>query len=154
VKEAQVTITILNWLKQNGWHIVCYDFPQSGTGTLIHPNSDDKRRTKNKGGIIPDIVAVKEMTAVYFENKSSYTASDFEKIREIKLNGNYSHGLSELLALKKNSNYFFGIAYGNSKKDKANGLDNLKDIDFLITVNSNSTINVIHDKHTLFKVEH
>ena len=38
---------------QKGWYIVCFDFPQSGTGILIHPDSG--RSEKNKGSINPDI---------------------------------------------------------------------------------------------------
>lgn len=35
MKEERVSINILNWLESNGWKIICYDFPQSGTGQKI-----------------------------------------------------------------------------------------------------------------------
>ena len=84
MKEERVTINILNWLESNGWKIICYDFPQSGTGVLLHPNSDENRTTKNKGGIIPDILATRNSVALFFENKDRFVLSDFEKLKEIK----------------------------------------------------------------------
>ncbi len=36
--EEQVTKAILNHLVKNCWKIICFDFPQSGTGKYIHPN--------------------------------------------------------------------------------------------------------------------
>ena len=54
MREEQVTKNILDWLEGNGWKIICYDFPQSGTGVLLHLNNSN-RTEKNKGGIIPDI---------------------------------------------------------------------------------------------------
>ena len=37
--EEQVTKALLQHLTDNGWHIVCFDFPQSGTGRVLHPNN-------------------------------------------------------------------------------------------------------------------
>ena len=37
--EESVTKSILKWLMQNNWIIVCFDFPQSGTGHFLHPNN-------------------------------------------------------------------------------------------------------------------
>jgi len=68
MKEEKVTKNILAWLESNGWEIISYDFPQSGTGVLLHLNSD-KRTEKNKGGIIPDIIAVKNKIGVFMESE-------------------------------------------------------------------------------------
>jgi hypothetical protein len=32
ITEEQVTKAILDWLEANDWKIICFDFPQSGTG--------------------------------------------------------------------------------------------------------------------------
>ncbi len=53
MKEEYVTKAILNWLETNNWKIICFDFPQSGTGYILHPN-EEYRTTKNYGAIIPD----------------------------------------------------------------------------------------------------
>jgi Holliday junction resolvase len=106
--------------------------------------------TKNKGGIIPDIIAVKKKTAVFFENKDRYVESDFEKIRKIKSSGKYSEGLSRLLKQFASDTLFFGIAYASSINDDQRGLKNLENIDFLLTVNINSSINILSDPFKLF----
>lgn len=38
--EEQITKAILVWLEGNGWSILCYDFPQSGTAISLHPNDE------------------------------------------------------------------------------------------------------------------
>ena len=43
--EEQATKAILDWLEENGWKIICFDFPQSGTGVSLHPN-EELRTTK------------------------------------------------------------------------------------------------------------
>ena len=83
MREEKVTISILKWLEKNGWKIITYDFPQSGTGILLHKNSIS-RNQKNKNGIIPDIIAKKSNTVVYFENKDRYFEDDFTKINSLK----------------------------------------------------------------------
>ena len=42
MREEQVTKNILDWLESNGWKIICYDFPQSGTGVLLHLNKENR----------------------------------------------------------------------------------------------------------------
>lgn len=44
--EEQVTKAILQYLQNKGWHIVCFDFPQSGTGRVLHPNNADGEKIK------------------------------------------------------------------------------------------------------------
>ena len=64
--EEQVTKSLLKWLSDHQWEIICFDFPQSGTGRFLHPNGDTN---KNKDTINPDIVAVKDNICLFFENK-------------------------------------------------------------------------------------
>lgn len=78
--EEQVTKSLLHYLTDNGWHIVCFDFPQSGTGRILHPNNANSQ--KNKDSIIPDIVAVKNNISLFFENKDRYYFPDYEKVNE------------------------------------------------------------------------
>lgn len=44
--EEQVTKALLQHLTDNGWHIVSFDFPQSGTGKVLHPNNADGEKIK------------------------------------------------------------------------------------------------------------
>lgn len=77
--EEQITKAIIDWLEGQEWQIICYDFPQSGTGISLHPN-EELRITKNKGAIIPDIVAIKGTIVLFFENKDRFVLSDFVKV--------------------------------------------------------------------------
>ena len=81
MKEENVTKAILRKLVSAGWEIICYDFPQSGTGRVLHPNDRD---SKTLGAIIPDIVAIKDGIVVDFENKDRFVFSDFEKIDQLR----------------------------------------------------------------------
>ncbi len=149
MREERVTINILNWLEENGWQIVCYDFPQSGTGILLHPNGDD-RTEKNKGGIIPDIIAVKEDIALFFENKDRFYQPDFDKLFEIKTENNFSDSLSQLLSGFSISKMVYGIGIPEEKKHLEKSKTQLDKIDFLITTDDNKNVKVHFDIEKVF----
>ena len=89
--EEQVTKTVLDWLIGNNWEIITYDFPQSGTGKYLHPNKEIRNReTKNEKSFIPDIVAVRNTTALFFENKNRFFLDDFIKLKNIREDNIYS----------------------------------------------------------------
>lgn len=104
--EEQVTKAILKWLLDNNWEIVCFDFPQSGTGRLLHPNGSTE---KNKDAINPDIVAVKNGVCLFFENKDRYYLPDFEKQSALINENNYSDAIRELLANYEVDRILYGI---------------------------------------------
>ncbi len=106
--RRQVTKAILNWLESNGWQIITFDFPQSGTGYSLHPN-EKLRTTKNKGAFIPDIVAIKYETVLFFENKDRFVLSDFLKIEELKSTEDYTSSIEKLLKEFSHSKIFYGI---------------------------------------------
>lgn len=144
MREERVTINILNWLEENGWKIVCYDFPQSGTGILLHPNGDN-RTEKNKGGIIPDIIAVKDNIALFFENKDRFYQPDFDKLFEIKTENNFSDSLNQLLSGFSISKVVYGIGIPEVKKHIEKSKAQLDKIDFLISTNDNKNVEVHYD---------
>ena len=149
MKEERVTINILNWLESNGWKIICYDFPQSGTGILLHPNSDENRTAKNKGGIIPDILATKNSVALFFENKDRFVLSDFEKIKEIKTLGNYSNSLNSLLSKFNVTTIYYGIGIPEVERHINKSLENIEGIDFLISTNDNGEVQINFDENDI-----
>lgn len=149
MREERVTINILNWLEENGWQIVCYDFPQSGTGILLHPNGDD-RTEKNKGGIIPDIIAVKEEIALFFENKDRFYQPDFDKLFEIKSENNFSDSLNQLLSGFSISKIVYGIGIPEVKKHLEKSKTLLDKIDFLITTDDDKNIKIHYDNEKVF----
>lgn len=147
MKEERVTINILYWLESNGWKIICYDFPQSGTGVLLHPNTDKNRTTKNKGGIIPDILATRNSVALFFENKDRFVLSDFEKIKEIKSTGNFSNSLNTILSESNVTSIFYGIGIPINDRHIKKSLENIEGIDFLISTNDNGEVRINFDKN-------
>lgn len=148
--EEQVTKLILIWLEANGWKIICFDFPQSGTGTVLHPNSNIRESTKNKGGFIPDIVAVKNNIAVFFENKDRFVFSDFEKVNVLKTHNNYSNSLNELLKNYEIENIFYGIGLPFQKKYENKISENLQMTDFIVLVEDNKEIKIGFETKQIF----
>ena len=147
ITEEQVTKSILNWLEENGWEIICFDFPQSGTGVSLHPN-EELRSTKNKGAIIPDIVAVKNMIVVFFENKDRFVLGDFIKLQGLKLGNDYSVSLDKLLKNLNHKKIFYGVGLPNTENTIKNTMENKEKIDFAIFVSSNR-MSTVHYQATL-----
>ena len=107
IREENITKAIISWLEKGGWSIICFDFPQSGTGKVLHSNN--RTGLKNKDSIIPDIVAIKGGVVVFFENKDRFFLSDFQKLKNIKEENNYSDSLNQLLISHKYTSIYFGI---------------------------------------------
>lgn len=143
MKEEQVTKAILNWLINAGWEIVCYDFPQSGTGRLLHPNSTTKE--KNKGAINPDIVATKNDTCVFFENKDRFYYPDYQKVNILITGNDYSEAIHELLKNYPVDKFFYGIGLPVPEySQKATEAENL--VDFVVGVDENKSVKVLYCK--------
>lgn len=144
--EETVTKVILNWLSDNAWEIVCFDFPQSGTGHFLHPNGSLE---KNKDSINPDVVAVKNDVCVFFENKSYFYYPDFEKVKGLRTSNQYSDSIEQLLASYSISKIFYGIGYPNSAH-KRKAKESLDMVDFVIGVDDKREVTVLYDKENCF----
>lgn len=147
MREEQVTKSILSWLIQANWEIVCFDFPQSGTGKILHP--DHSIHEKNKASIIPDIVAVKDNVCVFFENKDRLYYPDFEKMNNLILHNDYSQAIEQLLSNYSIDQIYYGIGlpsvkYLNSSCDFAHL------VDFIVGVADDKAVDVLHSKHVIF----
>lgn len=149
MREENVTKNILIWLQKNNWEIICFDFPQSGTGVLLHLNGTN-RTEKNKGGIIPDIIAVKNGIAVFFENKDRFYQPDFDKLFEIKTELNYTDSLDSLLSDHNITSIFYGIGISDITEEIEKCKLNLDKIDFLISTNKLKNIEIIYDDIGIF----
>lgn len=132
MQEEDVTKSILSWLKKTGWQIVCYDYPQSGTGHTLKPNNS---RTKNKGCINPDIVAVNTKTKVclFFENKNRFYRKDFIKQNTLKVDNQYTHAISNLLDGYSVEAIYYGIGLPLDKYTKT-AAECAQLVDFVIGV--------------------
>jgi hypothetical protein len=148
--EESVTKKILFWLESQGWNIVAFDFPQSGTGVILHSNSPN-RTGKNKGSFIPDIIAVKFNVAVLFENKNRFVKSDFIKLNSIKVNETHSEAIWETLAPCGISTLLFGIAMPHSIANIQKAIPCFDLVDFVICLSEcDPCINVAFDKNMIF----
>jgi hypothetical protein len=150
ITEEQATKAILDWLEANDWKIICFDFPQSGTGVSLHPN-EELRTTKNKGAFIPDIVAIKNGTVIFFENKDRFVLDDFIKVQDLRNNNDYANSIERLLAEFEYSkiHYGVGLVYSENTEQKTNL--HLDKIDFVIFYHENKTIKIQFDPNELFK---
>jgi hypothetical protein len=150
ITEEQATKAILDWLEENDWKIICFDFPQSGTGVSLHPN-EELRTTKNKGAFIPDIVAIQNGNVTFFENKDRFVLEDFIKVQDLRNNNDYSNSIERLLAEFEYSKIFYGIGlvYSENTEQKTNL--HLDKIDFAILYHANKTIKIQFDPNKLFK---
>lgn len=137
--EEQVTKAILKWLKDSEWQIVCFDFPQSGTGKMLHPNNSCQ---KNLGSIIPDIVAVKNKICLFFENKDRFYYPDYEKQNRLKEHNDYSNDINDLLKGYEIEQIYYGIGLP-TKKHNANSEEASNLVDFIIGVYDDKSITII-----------
>lgn len=148
--EEQITKAILNWLQEHAWKVICFDFPQSGTGVSLHPN-EDIRTSKNKGDIIPDIVAIKNKKVVFFENKDRFTLSDFLKVKELRQTKDYSDSISKLLKCFDYSEIFYGVGLPNDDKTSNKTNEHLNKIDFAVFISTDKSANVYHQITSIFQ---
>jgi hypothetical protein len=140
VREEKITLSIVKWLKAAGWEIICIDFPQSGTGTVVHPNADIRLSTKNLGGIIPDILAVKGDDSIYFENKDRFYYDDFEKLRNIKESNMYSEGLLKLIVPRSLDKMIYAIGGPDIDSFTKRSMEYEHMVDMLVVVKENGEI--------------
>ena len=144
MREEDVTKAIIHWLTENRWKIVCFDFPQSGTGIFLHPNNEGAE--KNKNSINPDIVAVRDSVCVFFENKDRFYFPDYEKINRLIVNNNYSNAIDELLSEYSIDYIYYGIGLPIEKhKKKSQQSSNL--VDFIIGVSEDKDISVLYEAY-------
>lgn len=140
--EEQVTKSIMAWLMSNGWNIVCFDFPQSGTGRVLHHNSATGE--KNKDSIIPDIVAVKGDVGLFFENKDRFYYPDYQKVNDLIVDNQYTTAISTLLNEYFVKNIYYGIGLP-TVKHKKKSQDSAMLVDFIIGVEEDRAISVLHN---------
>lgn len=148
--EEQITKTLLKWLNNQGWEIVCFDFPQSGTGYVLHP-TEENRTTKNKGGIIPDIVAVKGDVCVFFENKDRFVMGDFEKVDVLRTGSSYLAAIDKLLSNRTIKRIFYGVGLPRLESIVLKVLKHRHLIDFSLFVEDDKkTVYVDYQSESIF----
>ena len=133
--EEQVTKALLRWLMYYSWQIVCFDFPQSGTGRLLHPNGSNE---KIKDSINPDIVAVKGNVCLFFENKDRYYYPDYEKQNNLIEDNNYTEAIDKLLKDYTINYIYYGIGLPTNKYVK-DAVQKQNLVDFIVGVDDSGS---------------
>lgn len=136
--EETVTKCLINYLMNKGWKIICFDFPQSGTGRFIQILNS----SKNKDSINPDIIAHKNNYILYFENKGYYYSKDFEKIEKIKITNGYQDGLKKFLDKYSYEVIYYGIGLPSTEHIKINKMTSKK-VDFILGVNEDKSVDIL-----------
>ena len=144
--EEQVTKAILTSLIECGWVIIAYDFPQSGSGKMLRPN--DNISEKNKGGLIPDVVAVKNGVCLFFENKDRVVISDFQKVSSLIHDNQYTDDISTLLAGHSVIKMFYGVGFPFDKWNKSADA-NISLVDFIIGVTADKKTEFLHNPYKI-----
>ncbi|MCL2563197.1 MAG: hypothetical protein FWE08_04085 [Oscillospiraceae bacterium] len=141
--EEQVTKAILAFLTDNGWNIVTFDFPQSGSGKLLRPNNNVSE--KNKGGLIPDIVAVKGGVCLFIENKDKLVVSDFRKVASLISDNQYTNDIAALLANYIVHKIYYGVGFPSDKWNK-NAAANASLVDFVMGVRADKSVELLYHR--------
>lgn len=137
--EEFITKKIVNFLKEKGYTIISFDFPQSGTGIMLHP---DKTAKKNEG-IKPDILAFKGNLMIAMENKNRYWKKDFEKLNILKASGCYKRVLDELQNRYKTTTLRVGVGIPDEESVVSKAIKSADLIDFVIAVSKNGEARII-----------
>jgi hypothetical protein len=133
MNEEFITKAIMKFLVKQGFCIVSFDFPQSGTGILLHPdNTNDKN-----DGIKPDIIASKGNILTVMENKDRYWKRDFEKLHQLKESGSYAKALEQLHIAHKTSSLIVGVGIPNVESTIVKAISTKSFVDFIVSVDSN-----------------
>ena len=143
MREEFVTKTIRDFLKSKGWAIFSFDYPQSGTGYIIHPKD---RTHKNKKSVIPDIIAYKDSKCIIMENKPYFYSKDFTKLDDLSNNESYTDSLKRLINRLNCNKIFYGVGLPNTVDifNKEDDIINL--VDFIITVDKSKNCEYFYIK--------
>lgn len=147
--EEQTTKSIIRWLINNGWEIIAFDFPQSGTGRCLHPKNTD---SKTEGIWIPDIIAYKNTKLLFFENKDRCVLKDFEKVSNLKSTDAYLDAINEITRGYGYTNIFYGIGFPHNEKEIEKAFENISDIDFLVCAVDQDNAIAVYDPNFVFSV--
>jgi len=142
MKEEHVTKAILRWLIDNHWQIVCFDFPQSGTGRILHPNGSNEG--KNKDAIIPDAVAMKNGICIFAENKDRFYYPDYRKQHSLIVGNDYSDAISALLKGYCVDNIYYGIGLP-TVKHRQGSIDAAHLVNFILCVYDDKKVQIAYN---------
>lgn len=149
IREEHVTKALLQWLIDSNWKIICFDFPQSGTGKVLHP---DNTNSKTEGAIIPDIVAIKGSIVVDFENKDRFVLEDFDKVAFLRHTSVYDRDYAKLLEGYSFNHIYYGIGMPFSAANYKKSMSEIDKVDFIFFLKEDGSFEIIDKPGSIFEL--
>jgi hypothetical protein len=80
LNEEDITLSLMKFLRAEGWIILSFDYPGSGTGDLLR----DPLSNSKSAGWKPDIIAHFDGDVLLIETKPKYNKTDDHKLANWK----------------------------------------------------------------------
>ncbi|MGB9866747.1 MAG: hypothetical protein ACPLPR_02410 [Bacillota bacterium] len=90
-------MSVVRFLSEGGWRVVSVDYPQSGCGLALRPADC---RDKNRGKLIPDVIAVRRNIVMVVESNTKCTRKDIANLAKAKSEA-YLGAIAEVAAVQK-----------------------------------------------------
>lgn len=150
MSEEAVTKATIFFLKRHGWNVLDYDFPGSGTGRNFRVGTQEDK--KNKKRVIPDIIAYKNETILWFENKDKDTINDYKKIAFLyQENQQLFKQILQAYPDKSINKLFFMIAFSGESKYLRKALEyNVEGILQVVSPLPEPEIKILFDPSAIF----
>lgn len=148
ISEERVTKSVILFLISKEWDILDFDFPGSGTGRKFYTNIT--KNSKNKGIVIPDIIAYNKKTnnILIFESKAKDSLSDYKKILILTKDTIFLDHVKSTYNTYKINNIYFGICCGGTPH-YINSVINYS-VKVALSVNTESfKVKIEHDENIL-----
>jgi hypothetical protein len=147
--EEFITKSIMMYLQDNGWSLISFDYPQSGSGYRFNRNLVNVCKS-TQNSIIPDVMALINDVLFIWENKNKFTLNDLLKY------DNFATAYSDSLESLKLSISFKGICFGiglaNTSYNVRKTLEYREKLDFAVLVDDTGNVTVhIQDPYCLLK---
>jgi len=135
MREETITINFVRELKSKGWIVIAFDFPQSGTGMILHPKNSTG---KLDDSYIPDIIAYKNGIGIITENKVYYSDYDIQKLIQLKETNIYSDSIRMAFNDYPVTKILYGVILMDDENNKDRLLSIRNNIDFSLLYNGKS----------------
>lgn len=142
MREETVTLAILSFLRAREFEIVSFDYPGSGSGKMLHPDT----RTSKNGGIIPDVIAFRGDLLLILENKDRFVSSDVAKLQPLRLKADYQRDMDKFKRVLGVSRFYFGIGFPDDPNEILKSKCEWSALDVILVVAENSSVREAYGK--------
>ena len=141
ITEEFVTNNVARWLRLGGWRVVAVDFPQAGTGVMLHPQPSG---SPNQGALIPDIIAVLGSRVVLVESKDRFVRADFRKVHDARVGTGLLDAVRHVLGGQAVDRVTYGAAMPDIESQYSKTRPYLAEVDFVWLVSAMGNVRVLY----------